>query len=100
MGEEQVASVQLLKMFAPLNAMKRENLTALAKKVTLRNLSAGRVLFSQGDTDKRTVWLVSGSVEVTENERNVARLRGGTPEASNPLYPNLPRRVTVRAAED
>jgi len=100
MAEEQVASVQLLKNFAPLDAMKRENLTALAKKVTVRTLSAGRVLFSQGDTDKRTVWLASGSVEVNENERNVAMLRSGTPEARNPLYPKLPRLVTVRAVED
>jgi CRP-like cAMP-binding protein len=100
MAEEQVASVQLLKMFAPLDAMKRENLAALAKKVSVRTLSAGRVLFSQGDTDKRTVWLVSGRVEVSENERSVGVLRSGTPEARNPLYPNLPRRVTVRAAED
>ena len=100
MAEEQVASVQLLKNFAPLDAMKRENLAALAKKVSVRTLSAGRVLFSQGDTDKRTLWLVSGSVEVNENERNIAMLRSGTPEARNPLYPKLPRRVTVRAVED
>ncbi len=100
MAEEQVASVQLLKNFAPLDAMKRENLAALAKKVSVRTLSAGRVLFSQGDTDKRTVWLVSGSVEVNENERNIALLRSGTPEARNPLYPKLPRHVTVRAVED
>jgi CRP-like cAMP-binding protein len=99
MSEEQ-ASAQLLKNFAPLNAMKRENLAALAKKVTVRTLSAGRILFTQGDTDKRTVWLVSGSVEVSENERSVGVLRSGTPEAVNPLYPNLPRRVTVRAAEN
>ena len=77
MAEEQVASVQLLKNFAPLDAMKRENLAALAKKVSVRTLSAGRVLFSQGDTDKRTLWLVSGSVEVNENERNIAMLRSG-----------------------
>src|SRR6267378_1610445 len=100
MAEEQVASVQLLRNFAPLDAMKRENLAALAKKVSVRTLSAGRVLFAQGDTDKRTIWLVSGSVEVNENERNIALLRSGTPEARNPLYPKLPRRVTVRAVED
>ncbi len=100
MAEDQVASVQLLRNFAPLDAMKRENLAALAKKVSVRTLSAGRVLFSQGDTDKRTVWLVSGSVEVNENERNIGLLRAGTPEARNPLYPNLPRRVTVRAVDD
>src|SRR5256885_9365511 len=28
------------------------------------------------------------------------RSRSGTPEARNPLYPKLPRRVTVRAVED
>src|SRR6201998_943239 len=100
MAEDQVASVQLLRNFAPLDAMKRENLTALAKKVNVRSLYAGRVLFSQGDTDKRTVWLVSGAVEVNENERNIGVLRAGTPETRNPLYPQLPRRVTVRAGDD
>src|SRR3977135_3541354 len=100
MAEEQVASVQLLRNFAPLDAMKRENLAALAKKVSVRTLSAGRVLFAQGDTDKRTVWLVGGGGEENENERNIALLRSGTPEARNPLYPKLPRHVTVRAVED
>jgi CRP-like cAMP-binding protein len=100
MAEEQVASVQILKMFAPLDAMKRENLAALAKKISVRTLSAGRVLFSQGDTDKRTLWLLRGALEVSENERNIGLLKSGTPEARNPLYPNLPRRVTVRAVED
>ena len=27
-------------------------------------MNAGRVLFKEGDTDKRTVWLVAGMVEV------------------------------------
>ncbi|TLY81775.1 MAG: cyclic nucleotide-binding domain-containing protein [Gammaproteobacteria bacterium] len=100
MAEDQVASAQLLRNFAPLDAMKRENLAALAKKVSVRTLSAGRVLFNQGDTDKRTVWLVSGAVEVNENERNIGVLRAGTPETRNPLYPKLPRRVSVRAVDD
>ena len=68
MAEEQAATVQVLKTFAPLDGMKRENLTALAKKVTVKSLSRGRALFSEGDTDKRTVWLVSGRVEALEND--------------------------------
>jgi CRP-like cAMP-binding protein len=97
---EEAASVQLLRSFAPLDGMKRENLAALAKKVSVRSLDAGRVLFSQGDTDKRTVWLVSGQVEIDDGERKIGTLRGGTPEARNPLAPQLPRRVTVRAIDD
>src|SRR5215470_9674543 len=89
MAEEQAASVQLLRMFAPLDGMKRENLTALAKKVSIRTLTAGRVLFSQGDTDKRTVWLVSGVAEIDDGKHRVSVVRGGTPEARNPLHAHL-----------
>jgi CRP-like cAMP-binding protein len=101
MPEEQAASVKLLQTFAPLDGMKRENLAALAKKVSVRTLSTGRVLFSQGDTDKRTVWLVSGVVEIDDGaKKKPVVLRSGTPEARNPLDPNVPRRVTVRAVND
>ncbi|MBV9344346.1 MAG: cyclic nucleotide-binding domain-containing protein [Gammaproteobacteria bacterium] len=100
MAEDTTATVQVLRMFAPLDNMKRENLAALAKKVSVKSLSAGKALFAQGDTDKRTVWLVSGRVEALENDRVIATIRSGTPEARNPLFPNLPRRATVRAIED
>jgi CRP-like cAMP-binding protein len=100
MSEEREASVQLLKSFAPLDGLKRENLTALAKKVSVRTMAAGRLLFKEGDTDKRTIWLVSGMVEVREREQTVAMIRGGTPEARAPLYPQIPRRVTARAVDE
>src|SRR5579863_2308877 len=100
MVEEREASVQLLKTLAPLDGLKRDNIAALAKKVTVRKMSAGRTLFKEGDTDKRTVWLVSGMVEIVEGGRTVAMIRGGTREARTPLYPQLPRRVTARAAEE
>jgi CRP-like cAMP-binding protein len=100
MLEEREASVQLLKTFAPLDGLKRDNLAALAKKVVVRTMPAGRTLFKEGDTDKRTVWLVSGMVEVREGERTIAMLRGGTPETRTPLYPPLPRQVTARAVDE
>ena len=100
MVEEREASVQLLKTLAPLDGLKRDNLAALAKKVTVRKLSAGRTLFKEGDTDKRTIWLVGGMLEVSEAGRTVAIIRGGTREARTPLYPQLPRRVTARATEE
>jgi CRP-like cAMP-binding protein len=100
MQEEREASVQLLKTFAPLDGLKRDNLAALAKKVSVRTMSAGRVLFKEGDTDKRTIWLVGGMVEIKEGERTIAMIRGGTPEARNPLYPKSPRAVSARAVDE
>jgi CRP-like cAMP-binding protein len=100
MTEEREASVQVLKTFAPLDGLKRENIAALAKKVSIRTMSAGRFLFKEGDTDKRKIWLVSGMVELREGERTVAMIRGGTPDARNPLSPNLPRTVSARAVDE
>ncbi|MGH8288093.1 MAG: cyclic nucleotide-binding domain-containing protein [Steroidobacteraceae bacterium] len=100
MPEEREASVQLLKTFAPLDGLKRDNLAALAKKVVVRTMPAGRTLFKEGDTDRRTVWLVGGMVEVREGERTIAMIRGGTPEARTPLYPGVPRTATARAVDE
>jgi CRP-like cAMP-binding protein len=100
MAEEREASVQLLKSFAPLDGLKRDNLAALAKKVSVRTMSAGRVLFKEGETDKRTVWLVSGMLEIREGDRTIGMIRGGTPDARNPLYPQFPRRVSARAVDE
>ena len=100
MLEEREASVQLLKTFAPLDGLKRDNIAALAKKVVVRTMPAGRALFKEGDTDKRTVWVVAGMVEIKEAERTIAIIRGGTPEARTALSPQLPRQVTARAVDE
>ena len=79
MTEEREASVQVLKTLAPLDGLKRENLAALAKKVSIRTMSAGRYLFKEGETDRRTVWLIGGLVEIREGERTIGMIRGGSP---------------------
>jgi CRP-like cAMP-binding protein len=65
----------------------------------MRELPAGRLLFREGDTDKKTYFLVTGAVELRANDKVVAVVRGGTPEARNPLAPSQPRRFTARAIE-
>jgi CRP-like cAMP-binding protein len=100
MTEEREASVQVLKTCAPLDGLKRENIAALAKKVSIRTMPAGRFLFKEGDTDKRKIWLISGMLELREGEQTVAMIRGGTPEARNPLAPTLPRTVSARAMDE
>jgi CRP-like cAMP-binding protein len=80
--------------------MKKDNLAALARKVVLRTLSPGRLLFKEGERDKRTVWVISGTVEVSEGEKVVAMIRGGSAEARNPLCHQQPRRATARALDE
>jgi CRP-like cAMP-binding protein len=62
--DERPVELSILKNFSPLDGLKAENLLALARKTHIRDLGAGRVLFKEGDSDKRTFYLVSGSVEL------------------------------------
>jgi rhodanese-related sulfurtransferase len=39
-------------------------------------------------------------VEIKEAERTIAMIRGGTPEARNPLHPKTPRTVSARAVDE
>ena len=54
MADEQV-STELLRGFSPLDGLKRDNLAALARKVQIRELSPGQLLFKEGDTEMRTI---------------------------------------------
>jgi CRP-like cAMP-binding protein len=54
-------------------------------------------LFRQGDSEKRTVYVLSGTVQLLEGDAPVGKVLGGTPDASNPLAPKLPRRQTALA---
>jgi CRP-like cAMP-binding protein len=90
----------LLRAFSPLDGLKNENLRALARKTVLRELNQGRLLFKEGDADKRTYYLASGLVELLADGRIVGSIRGGTPDARHALAPILPRRCTARVASD
>ena len=90
----------LLRSFSPLDGLKSENLNSLARKTVLRELSAGRMLFKEGDADKRTYYLISGVVELMHDGRTVLMVRGGSPEARNPIAPSMPRRCGARVVSD
>jgi CRP-like cAMP-binding protein len=86
----------LLRNFSPLDGLKSENLHSLASKASLAGLSRGSVLFKQGEADKRTYFLVSGTVELLQHGRSTLVIRGGSPEARNPIAPTRPRHCSCR----
>ena len=98
--DERPVDLAILKTFSPLDGLKAENLHALARKTVVRELGAGRMLFKEGDTDKRTYYLVSGQVELRADDRVMGVIRSGTPEARAALAPGLPRKFTARAGMD
>lgn len=100
MSTDRPLEPSFLRAFSPLDGLKNENLRALARKTTVRELSQGRLLFKEGDTDKRTYYLASGLLELMSNGRVVGTIRGGTPDARHPIAPVLPRRCAARVASE
>ena len=99
MVDERTVSPKLLRQFVPFDGLKRENLAALAQKVTLHSLAAGEVLFKQGAVDRRILWLLSGRLEMLQPGQPPRTVSAGTTGAADPLCPGSPRTATVRALE-
>ena len=93
---KQVDSAQL-KAFSPIDSLKKDNLAALAKKTKVRDAQPGETLFREGDAEKRTFYVLTGTVELREGSNRVAKITGRTEDARNPLSPKLPRRHTAIA---
>ena len=97
MTNEQI-DIDLLKKFSPLDGLKRDNLAALARKVQVRELSPQQLMFKEGDTERRTIYVVSGSLELIDDQGKVEEIiEGGSDIARNPIAAIFPRRVTGRA---
>ncbi|HVJ29012.1 MAG TPA: cyclic nucleotide-binding domain-containing protein, partial [Gammaproteobacteria bacterium] len=93
---KQVDSAKL-KAFSPIDSLKKDNLAALAKKTKVRDAQPGETLFREGDAEKRTFYVLAGTVELREGTNRVGRITGGSEDARNPLSPKLPRRHTAIA---
>lgn len=88
---------EVLKRFSPMNGLKRQNLEALTNKTAVQTLEAGRTLFKAGDTEKRTYFLISGSLELRDTNGSMITLEADSPAAHTAISPVLPRQYTARA---
>jgi len=93
-------NIAQLKVLSPLNGLKTGKLRLLLKTIELLGANRGQTLFKKGDTEKRTVYVLSGTIELKEGDEVVQTIVGRTDEARNPIAPILPRHQTAVAADD
>jgi len=87
----------LLKSFVPPSALNAENFQELSDKATVEEVGAGKTIFSQGDTDKKTIYLIDGELTMTTDSGESTTVRSGTQAAIHPLANFQPRRHTAVA---
>ena len=87
----------LLKSFVPPSALNAENFQELAGKTFVEEIAAGRTIFKQGDTDKKTIYLIDGEVVLSNDSGEATSVSAGTQAGKHPLASFQPRRHTAVA---
>ena len=89
--------ISKLRQLSPLSSLKKDNLEALVRKTELKVAKPGERVFSEGDSAKRTIWLLNGNIDLRKGDVTQKSIIGGSDEARNPLAPQLPRQFTAVA---
>ncbi len=92
---------KLLKTLEPLRDLSFDKLDELVNKSSIEDVTAGRMLFKQGERDTRTLFLLAGQVELTSTSDSRSKvIRAKSREAMKPLAEELPRSHTCRTKTD
>lgn len=90
----------MLRSFSPFDGMKPESVAAFARKISRKQAPKGRLLFTEGDEEKQTFYLLSGSVDLLAEGEIVGSVRSGTPKSKSPLAHVLPRPYSAVVTSD
>ncbi len=91
---------QILKTLVPPSALNAENFQELAKKAVVETMKAGRTLFKAGEIDRKTIYLLSGELELLSDSGVEKVIRGGSEAARHPIANQQPRQYTGRSRTD
>jgi CRP-like cAMP-binding protein/rhodanese-related sulfurtransferase len=76
----------------PINALYENSLMQLAKQARVEKLEKGDTIFSQGDHDQHSVYLMSGSIKLSSTESGEIEINAGTKQASYAMSASIPRK--------
>jgi CRP-like cAMP-binding protein len=93
----QMVDKSVLGQLVPPNALNAENFQELARKAVVEELPAGKVFLKQGEADRKTIYLLSGDVELFDSDGVQGSITGGSDQARHPLANQQPRQVSLRA---
>lgn len=87
----------VLKTLVPPASLNADNFMQLANKAVMEDIAPGKLLFKKGERDRKTIYLLSGQVDLIDDNRKLGSIKGGSSEARHPVANQQPRRVTAQA---
>lgn len=97
MSTESSVDPGLFANLVPLNALKRESQSDLAKKSSIATAKTGEYLFKVGDTAKSAIFVLSGEVGLEDASGKVLnRINGGDSHSLHRLAHQSPRKASAK----
>jgi len=97
--DKKFSGQEILRDLIPLNSLTESRYQEITSSLTIEDITAGSHLFSEGDRDNRSVYLLDGVVNFTDSSGKVTGvISAGTDQARSPLANQQPRLITARAA--
>ena len=86
---------QKLRRFVPLSEISHDNFIELVNNITIESLAASKKLFSRGDQNNVSYYLLKGEVDFIDNDGNKTTLTAKSKQCRFPLDQNNPRQTTA-----
>ena len=84
-----------LRYFVPLSEISPDNFGELVKNINIEVLAAGKKLFSRGDQDNFTYYLLNGEIDIVDADGNTTSISSKSKQCRFPLEHNSPRQKTA-----
>lgn len=89
-----------LKYFIPLNTASDAGLKSLLRHVELVRLGSGQQIFKKGDQTQHHFYLVSGKLQLDDEEGDKEVVQSGSSKAKFPIAHQFPRKTTATTIGD
>ncbi len=97
MADPKLIERAVLKTLVPPGALNHESFHELASKAYVEDVGSGRTLFKTGESDRKTIYVLEGEVQLTSDKGKITTITGGTAAGRHPLGNHQPRRHTAVA---
>lgn len=96
-SNKNTVDIKLLKTFALLGELSLDKLEELAEKSSVSTIPPNRIVFRQGEKDKRIIFLLSGQLELAKTGNPKTQLiRSKTTAATKPIAEDYPRAFSCK----
>jgi len=94
-----ISGGDILRELIPLNGLTEDRYREISGSLAIEDISSGSYLFTRGDRDNKSIYLLDGVINFIDAHGNVTGvLSAGTTPARYPIANQQPRITTARAA--